>query len=100
MSISAGTRTASLAPQRGPTWIAEGKLAGSTLTLDRALKNIVAMGVPLPWALRMVTSNPARQIGLGERKGILATGADADIVFLDERLDVSGVMTRGVASSW
>jgi N-acetylglucosamine-6-phosphate deacetylase len=79
---------------------AEGKLAGSTLTLDRALKNIVAMGVPLPWALRMVTSNPARQIGFGERKGILAPGADADIVFLNEKLDVSGVMTRGVASSW
>src|SRR5579863_3148082 len=74
---------------------AEGKLAGSTLTLDRALRNIVALGVPLASALRMVTANPARQIGLGGRKGILAPGADADLVFLDDKLEISGVMTRG-----
>ena len=74
---------------------AEGKLAGSTLTLDRALRNIVAMGVPLASALRMVTANPARQIGLGSRKGVLAPGADADLVFLDDKLEVAGVMTRG-----
>jgi N-acetylglucosamine-6-phosphate deacetylase len=74
---------------------AEGKLAGSTLTLDRALRNIVALGVPLASALRMVTANPARQIGLGARKGVLAPGADADLVFLDEKLEVSAVMTRG-----
>ena len=74
---------------------AEGKLAGSTLTLDRALRNIVALGIPLSAALRMVTVNPATQIGLGARKGVLAAGADADIVVLDKNLEVSGVMTRG-----
>lgn len=74
---------------------AEGKLAGSTLTLDRALRNMVALGVPLASALRMVTANPVRQIGLGTRKGVLAPGADADLVFLDDKLEVSGVMTRG-----
>ncbi len=74
---------------------AEGKLAGSTLTLDRALRNMAALGVPLSSALRMVTANPARQIGLGARKGVLAPGADADLVFLDDKLEVSGVMTRG-----
>ena len=73
----------------------EGKLAGSTLTLDRALRNMVALGVPLSSALQMLTANPARQIGLGARKGVLAPGADADLVFLDEKLEVSGVMTRG-----
>jgi N-acetylglucosamine-6-phosphate deacetylase len=74
---------------------AEGKLAGSTLTLDRALRNMVALGVPLSAALRMVTANPARQIGMGSRKGVLAPGADADLVFLDADLEVRGVMTRG-----
>lgn len=74
---------------------AEGKLAGSTLTLDRALRNMVALGVPLASALRMVTANPARQIGLGARKGVLAPGVDADLVFLDDKLEVSGVMTKG-----
>jgi N-acetylglucosamine-6-phosphate deacetylase len=73
----------------------EGKLAGSTLTLDRALRHMVALGVPLASALQMVTANPARQIGLGSRKGVLAPGADADLVFLDADLKISGVMTRG-----
>jgi N-acetylglucosamine-6-phosphate deacetylase len=74
---------------------AEGRLAGSTLTLDRALRNMVGLGVPLSSALRMVTANPAKQLGLGERKGVMAPGADADLVFLDEKLEISGVMTRG-----
>lgn len=74
---------------------AEGKLAGSTLTLDRALRNMVALGIPLSSALQMVTANPARQIGMGSRKGVLAPGADADLVFLDADLEVRGVMTRG-----
>ena len=74
---------------------AQDKLAGSTLTLDRALRNMVALGVPLSSALRMVTANPARQIGLRARKGVLAAGADADLVFLNDKLEVAGVMTRG-----
>jgi N-acetylglucosamine-6-phosphate deacetylase len=74
---------------------AEGKLAGSTLTLDRALRNMVALGIPFASALRMLTANPARQVGLGTRKGVLAAGADADLVFLDDKLEIAGVMTRG-----
>ncbi len=74
---------------------AEGKLAGSTLTLDRALRNMVALGVPFASALRMLTANPARQVGLATRKGILAAGADADLVFLDDKLEIAGVMTKG-----
>jgi N-acetylglucosamine-6-phosphate deacetylase len=76
---------------------ADGKLAGSTLTLDRALRNIVALDVPLSGALAMLTANPARLLGLDGKKGALAPGADADLVFLDARLEVAGVMTRGVA---
>ncbi len=74
---------------------AEGRLAGSTLTLDRALRNVVALGVPLGDVLKTVTTNPARLLGLEARKGILAPGADADLILLNEVLEVSGVMTRG-----
>ncbi len=74
----------------------EGRLAGSTLTLDRALRNIVALGVPLAAAVRMATLNPARLLGLEGRKGVIAPGADADLVLLDSHLKVTGVMTRGV----
>jgi N-acetylglucosamine-6-phosphate deacetylase len=73
---------------------AEGRLAGSTLTLDRAVRCMVALGVPLADALRMATLNPAHRLGLEARKGVLAPGADADLVFLDDALNVAGVMTR------
>jgi len=74
---------------------AEGKLAGSTLTLDRALRNIVGLGTSLGDALRMLTLNPATLLGIECKKGSLRVGADADIVLLDESLNVTKVWTRG-----
>src|SRR5580704_9431512 len=78
---------------------AEGKLAGSTLTLDRALRFIVALGVPLADAVRMATILPARRVSLAGKKGIIALGADADLVVLTPDLRVVGVMTRGAGLS-
>ena len=75
---------------------AEGKLAGSTLTLDRALRNVVGLGVSLPDTVRMLTANPAKLLGIEFKKGALRVGADADIVTLDENLQVTNVWTRGV----
>ena len=75
---------------------AEGTLAGSTLTLDRALRNIVALGTPLPDAVRMLTLNPATLLGIEFKKGSLRVGADADILLLDEGLHVTNVWARGV----
>jgi len=77
---------------------AEGKLAGSTLTLDRALRNIVRLGVSLGDALRMLTLNPATLLGIEYKKGSLRIGADADIVLLDDSLDVAQVWTRGLTN--
>jgi len=74
---------------------AEGKLAGSTLTLDRALRYIVALGVPLVDAVRMATILPARRVSLAGKKGIIAVDADADLVVLTPDLRVVGAMTRG-----
>jgi len=77
---------------------AEGKLAGSTLTLDRALRNIVALGFSLPEAVRMLTQNTALLLGLEFKKGALRPGADADIVLLDSSLQIRRVWTRGITS--
>ena len=74
----------------------EGKLAGSTLTIDRAIRYLVELGVPLVDAIRMATILPARRLGLAGKKGIIAVGADADLVVLTPDLHVAGVMTRGV----
>jgi N-acetylglucosamine-6-phosphate deacetylase len=74
---------------------AEGRLAGSTLTLDRALRNIVGLGIPLADAVRMLTLNPATLLGIEFKKGALRTGADADIVLLNDGLEIERVWTRG-----
>jgi N-acetylglucosamine-6-phosphate deacetylase len=74
----------------------EGKLAGSTLTIDRAIRYLVDLGVPAVDAIRMATILPARRLGLAGKKGIIAVGADADLVVLTPDLHVAGVMTRGV----
>ena len=76
---------------------ADGVLAGSTLTLDRALRNIVNLGIALPDAVRTLTLNPASMLGIEFKKGSLRTGADADIVLLDEGLRITNVWARGCA---
>ncbi len=79
------------------TCMYEGKLAGSVLTLDRAIRNMVELvGVPLPDAVAMATRNPAEMMGIADRKGSLQTGADADLVWLGDDLTVRQVWRRGV----
>ena len=73
----------------------EGKLAGSTLTLDRALRNIVKLGIPFADAVGMLTLNPATLLGIEFKKGALRTGADADIVLLNKSLEIVKVWVRG-----
>ena len=77
----------------------EGKLAGSVLTQDRAVRNMMRLtGISLCDAVRMASWNPAQLIGLGDRKGCLRPGADADLVVLDPNGNVVGAMARGVSN--
>lgn len=69
-------------------------IAGSTLTLDAAVRNAVAAGVPWQDAVRAATVLPARYLGL-DGVGVLAAGAWADAVVLDEGLAVRRVLHRG-----
>lgn len=63
---------------------ADGTLAGSILTMDRGVRNLVALaGIDWPDAIRMATATPASIAGLAEHKGSLAPGMDADLVALD-----------------
>lgn len=74
----------------------DGTRAGSTLTQNRALKNLLAWtGRPLEELLPLLTENPARLIGVFDRKGSLADGKDADVSVLNEQLDVEAVFLRG-----
>jgi len=74
----------------------EGRLYGSTLTLLDAVRNVVRWSDwPLESVLPLATANPARLLGIDDRKGFLKRGADADIVLLDKRLNVRDVFVRG-----
>jgi N-acetylglucosamine-6-phosphate deacetylase len=74
----------------------EGGLAGSTITLDAALRNVLSFaGLSLSEGLRMATATPAEAMGWAGRKGALALGADADVILLDESLDVRLTMVAG-----
>lgn len=70
-------------------------IAGSTLTQDVALRNVVAVGVPLEAAVLALTTTPARVLGLGEEFGTLSQGAVADAVLLDSNLHVRAVWCNG-----
>jgi N-acetylglucosamine-6-phosphate deacetylase len=65
--------------------------------MSRALRTIVALGVPLADAVRMLTVNPATLLGIEFKKGALRTGADADVVLLGENLQLEQVYVRGEA---
>ena len=74
-----------------------GAIAGSTLTMDAALRHAVAAGIPMSDACRMVATTPARAIGLGDKVGSVQIGLRADLVVLDDDLNVVRVMRAG---SW
>lgn len=81
----------------GRAELADGSsLAGSTLTMDRAVRNAVrCMCVSIVEAVTMASTTPARLIGWGHRKGRLAPGYDADLVLLDASLRVRATMVEG-----
>jgi N-acetylglucosamine-6-phosphate deacetylase len=73
-------------------------LAGSTLTQDEALRRIVFdCGLPLPEAVSALSVTPARTLGLEDRVGSIAQGLRADLVVLDNDLQVHSIMAGG---SW
>jgi N-acetylglucosamine-6-phosphate deacetylase len=78
----------------------EGRLAGSVLTLDRAVRNAMQFAhCELQKSVRLATLNPARVAGFAGRKGQLAEGADADIVVLTPEGEPIQTFVRGTAVS-
>lgn len=76
---------------------ARGGLAGSTLTLNAAVRNVIQFtGIPIPEALAMATTTPAAMLGLAGRKGVLQKGADADLVLVDPSWNVWATMINGL----
>ena len=80
----------------GAVRLPDGTLAGSTLTMDRALGNLLAAtGLPLSVAWPMSSLNAARAIGMSARKGSLEAGKDADLVLLEPDATVRLTVAEG-----
>jgi N-acetylglucosamine-6-phosphate deacetylase len=89
-----GTRTVRVSGDRAEL-VADGRLAGSVLTMDRALRVAVRAGVPFADAVVAATATPARVLGIDDRAGAIAPGYCADLVALDDDHMVAAVIMDG-----
>lgn len=70
--------------------------AGSVATTDRLVRTMKALtSAPLHEVIRMASLTPAELMGIDDRKGSVSVGKDADLLLLDEKLQVTKVMIRG-----
>jgi len=74
--------------------VSDGRLAGSVIALDSAVRNLVDAGIPIWHAVRAANHNPLNLLGVDDR-GRLAPGQRADLVELDDSLGVRRVMKAG-----
>ncbi len=82
--------------QDGAVRLPDGTLAGSVLTMERALQNACsATGLSLAEIWMMASLNAARAIGVSSHKGSLEVGKDADLVLLDESFNVKLTVVKG-----
>jgi N-acetylglucosamine-6-phosphate deacetylase len=89
----------------GAAHLADGTLTGSVLTMDQGLRNMIEMtDASLQEAVGMLTINPARAIGMADRKGRLQSGYDADLLIFDADLTLQATICRGtlafVTDAW
>lgn len=76
--------------------LADGTLAGSILKMNQAVKNMIDFtGCSFTEAIQMATINPAKQLGIENRKGSLSDGKDADFCVLTDKFDVVQTYTMG-----
>ncbi len=80
----------------GSARLADGTLAGSVLTLDHALRNLLQWEVPLPAIVAAISQNPAARLGLPDR-GRLAPAMRADMVLMDSDWQIQATLRAGVA---
>lgn len=81
---------------KGPlATLADGTIAGSVTDLMACMKTAVSFGIPLADAVRAAAVNPAKAIGIYSRCGSLEPGKRANLVILDQNLEIKDVFFRG-----
>ncbi|MFK3938171.1 N-acetylglucosamine-6-phosphate deacetylase [Alkalihalobacillus sp. NPDC078783] len=82
--------------KEGEALLSDGTLAGSVVTLNQALKNMMNFsGCTLHEAVLMASVNPAKQVNVYDRKGSISVGKDADLVILDSTCEVAMTYCQG-----
>ncbi|KAB3531583.1 N-acetylglucosamine-6-phosphate deacetylase [Alkaliphilus serpentinus] len=82
--------------REGRAQLPDGRLAGSVLTLNKAIQNFVEVtNEPLYKVIKLASLNPAKVIGIDDRKGSIEVGKDADVIVFDEGLNVRMVFIEG-----
>jgi N-acetylglucosamine-6-phosphate deacetylase len=77
--------------------VVDGTLSGSALTMLEAVKNcVVHVGIPLQECLRMASLYPARVLGIEKTVGRIAPGYEAELLWLDQQLNLEGVYSNGL----
>jgi N-acetylglucosamine-6-phosphate deacetylase len=80
----------------GAPRLPDGTLAGSALTMDRAVANVMRFAdLTLPEAVEMATLTPARVLGMEDTRGSIEAGKAADVVLFDDEVNVSLTMIDG-----
>lgn len=76
--------------------VSDGTRAGSTLTMDKAINNIMKFtGKPIEECVKLISKNPATLLGIDDKKGEIAVGKDADIVILDAGYQIDTTIVEG-----
>ena len=76
--------------------LADGTIAGSVLTMDRAVANFAAASrASLPEVIEMVTKNPAEELGVYDKIGAITEGRQADITVFDNNIKIKAVWVKG-----
>lgn len=81
--------------KNGVARIKDGALAGSTLTLDVAMKNMTSIGYSIEDVSRFLSYNPLKMIGLADSKGLITEGYDADAIIMDDNFNVKTTFVDG-----
>ena len=79
----------------GKNYTEDGTIAGSSICLIDGVRNMVSIGIPLEEVCKMASRNPAKTIGVYDRIGSIAPGKQADLVILDNQLNIKHVILRG-----
>lgn len=81
--------------RNGAIYLEDGTIAGSVCTVLDGVKNLIKMGIPMSDVSKMTSLSPAKSLGLDGELGSISVGKLADLVVLDENIDVVATFVNG-----